>query len=142
MNKPILASILKSRPVCALVLGAVALQLALVNSGLPGWQSPIHTVLGIPGPGCGLTRATITLMDGNWRASLRFHAFAPFLMAALSLIAIATVLPASLRDKVVTVVKGLERRTGVTAFLLIGLVIYWLARLLIMNKTFINLVAS
>lgn len=125
-----------------MVLGAAALQLALVNSGLPGWQSPIHTVLGIPDPGCGLTRATIALLDGDWRAALKFHAFAPFLIVALTLITLATVFPTSLRDKLITVVEGLERRTGVTALLLIGLLIYWLARLLIMNKAFIYLVAS
>lgn len=118
------------------------MQLVLVSSGLPGWQSPIHMVLGIPDPGCGLSRATVALLRGNWTASLTFHAFAPFFVAALSLIAITTVLPSRLRDKVAAVVEGLERHTGLTAFLLIGLVIYWLGRLLIMGEAFINLVAS
>jgi hypothetical protein len=142
LNKPILTSILQSRVLCAMILGVTVLQLVLVGSGLPGWQSPIHTVLGIPDPGCGLSRATVALLSGNWRSSLTFHAFAPFLVAALSLIAITTVLPARLHDKAVTVVEGLETQTGLTAFLLIGLVIYWLARLLIMGEAFINLVAG
>lgn len=141
MNRPILASILKSRAACAMITGAAALQLTLASYGLPGWQSPIHKVLGIPDPGCGLTRAIKALLRGDWRESLTFHAFAPFFIAALSLIAIAAVLPQVVRDKVAAVVEGLELRTGLTGYFLIGLVLYWLARLLIMRESFIRLVA-
>jgi hypothetical protein len=73
---------------------------------------------------------------------LTFHAFAPLFVVALTLIAINTILPSWPRDKIVAWVEGIERRTGLTAILLIGLVAYWLARLLVLRESFINLIAG
>ncbi len=140
--KPILASILNNRIGCAMITGASILQLGLVSAKLPAWQSPIHAVFGIPDPGCGLSRAIVALLRGDWRTSLTFHAFAPLFVVALSLIAITAVLPQRPRDKIVALIEDVERHTGLTALLLIGLVIYWLARLLILRGAFINLVAG
>jgi len=139
--QPILASILNNRLVCAMITGASIIQVGLVSAGLPGWKSPIHELLGIPDPGCGLTRAIAALLRGNWRTSLTFHAFAPLFVIALGLIAISLFLPLQLREKIVDQVRVLEQRTGLTAFLLIGLIIYWLARLLILREAFLALVA-
>lgn len=52
----------------------------------------------------------------------------------------AAILPPGMRDKVIAWIETLEHRTGLTAFLLIGLVIYWLARLLILREAFLRLV--
>jgi len=125
-----------------MITGASILQLGLVSAKLPAWQSPIHAVFGIPDPGCGLSRAIVALLRGDWRTSLTFHAFAPLFVVALSLIAITAVLPQRPRDKIVALIEDVERHTGLTALLLIGLVIYWLARLLILRGAFINLVAG
>lgn len=139
--QPILASLLNNRLTCALITGASIVQVGLVAAELPGWKSPLHTFLGIPDPGCGLTRAIVALLRGDWRTSLTFHAFAPLFAMALGLIAVTTFLPAELQKKLVVLVEGLEQRTGLTAFLLIALIIYWLARLLILREAFIALVA-
>ena len=142
LRKPLLASILKNRTACAVITGAAILQLSLVSAGLPGWQSPIHSVLGLPDPGCGLSRAIIALLRGDWRTSLTYHAFAPFFVAALTLIAIVAVLPHEPRVKITAWVEGWEYHTGLTAIFLISLVIYWLARLLIMREAFLNLITG
>jgi hypothetical protein len=140
--KPILASILNNRSACALITGATILQLGLVSAGLPAWQSPTHMVFGIPDPGCGLSRAIVALLRGNWRTSLIFHAFAPLFVVALSLIGITTFLPRGPRDKLVALVEALEHRTGLTSIVLIGLMLYWLARLLFMREAFLKLIAG
>ena len=140
--KSILASILKNRVACAMITGASILQLGLVSAGLPGWQSPLHSTFGIPDPGCGLSRAIVALLRGDWRTSLTFHAFAPLFVVALSLIAITTILPPRSRDKIVTFIEYWERQTGLTAISLIGLIIYWVARMLIMREAFFKLVAG
>ncbi len=139
---PILASILNNRVACALITGATTLQLGLVSVDLPAWQSPSHAVFGLPDPGCGLSRAIVALLRGEWRTSLTFHAFAPLFVVALSLVAMTAILPRGPRDKLVALVEYLERRTGLTAILLIGLVVYWLARLLFMREAFLKLVAG
>jgi len=142
LREPILAPILKNRAACVAITAATILQLSLVFAGLPGWRSPIHSILGLPDPGCGLSRAIVALLRGDWRTSLIFHAFAPLFVIALTLITLASVLPHGMRDKVATWIEALERRKGLTAFLLIGLVIYWLARLLVMRDAFLQLVAG
>ncbi|HXV41713.1 MAG TPA: DUF2752 domain-containing protein [Anaerolineae bacterium] len=142
LYQPILAPLLRNRIVCLAITGATILHLTLVIAGLPSWYSPAHYVFGLPDPGCGLSRAIVALLRGDWQTSLTFHAFAPLFVVALALIAINTILPAWPKDKIVAWVEGIERRTGLTAILLIGLVVYWLARLLVLRESFINLIAG
>lgn len=139
-RRPILAQLLKNRPTCATITGATMVHLSLVMAGLPSWRSPFHSVFGIPDPGCGLSRAIVALLRADWTTAVTFHAFAPLFVIALILIALSVVLPRWLRDKAAAWVAELERRTGLTAILLVGLVVYWLARLLLIGNTFINLI--
>lgn len=134
--------ILKDRLVCLIITGATVLQLALVASSLPGWRSPILSFFGVPDPGGGLTRAIVALLRGDWQTSLTFHAFAPFFVVALTLIAMVAVLPSALNDRIIAWVEEVEGRTGLTAILLVGLVIYWLARLFILREAYIMLIAG
>lgn len=142
MFKPILAPILKDRIARSMITGVSILQLSLVSAKLPAWHSPFHAVFGIPDPGCGLSRAIVALLRGDWQTSLTFHAFAPFFVIALSLIAVATLLPQQARDKLVALVETLEARTGLISLGLIGLVVYWLARLVFMREAFFTLIAG
>jgi len=123
------------------ITSATILQLSLSALGLPAWRSPLHSTFGIPDFGCGLSRAILALLRGDWQTSWTFHAFAPFFVAALILVALAAILPHLVRDKIVAWVERMERRTGLTTILLTGLVLYWLARLLIMREAFILLVS-
>lgn len=142
LRTPILASLLKNRTVCLAVTGATILQLNLVALGLPGWRSPILSFFGVPDPGGGLTRAIVALLRGDWQTSLTFHAFAPFFVVALTLIAMAAILPSSLNDRIMACVEEVEGRTGLTAILLVGLVVYWLVRLFILREAYITLIAG
>jgi hypothetical protein len=139
---PILASLLKNRAICLAVSGAAILQLSLVALGLPGWRSPILFFSGVPDPGGGLTRAILALLEGDWQTSLTFHAFASFFVVALVLIAMAAILPSPLKDRIIAWVEEVEGRMGLTAILLVGLVIYWLARLFILREAYISLMAG
>jgi hypothetical protein len=46
-------------------------------------------LLGLPCPGCGMTRALAHLAKGEWRAALAVHPFAPLLAAELLLVWLA-----------------------------------------------------
>jgi hypothetical protein len=61
-------------------------------------------------------------------------------MIAVMLITLATVLPHKQRAWVIEHFEWVERRTGITAILLIGLMLYWLVRLLVFPEAFINLI--
>jgi len=133
---PVFSSILRNRKLLLALLVATAIQLGLVSAHLPGWPCPFARVLGFPCPGCGLTRATLLLFRGEWRESIAFHAFAPLFLVALTITLAATVAPERSRDWLIPTIESIERRTGITNFLLLGLILYWLARLLIMRSAF------
>src|SRR5262245_13922973 len=128
--RPVLATILRDRRLGSAICGAALLQLLLTLFGLPGWSCPIFHAFGIPCPGCGLTRATLFLVHGDWKQSLIMHAYAPVLIIALAIITFCTVLPRTQVEQIVVKTESFERYTGITFILLSGLILYWLARLL------------
>jgi hypothetical protein len=129
--EPILAPLLAERRAMLLVLAASALQVGLVATGLPAWPCPVKTFLGIPCPGCGLSTAVVYLLHGKWENGLRSHAFAPFFLFGFVLAAAISALPGDTRRQAVSGVARFEQRTGIVAFLLLGLVAYWVLRLLL-----------
>jgi len=72
----------------------------------------------------------VSLLQGEWRAALSTHAFAPVLLLGFILMAVIAVLPGRLNRGAVRRIAALERRTGIVTFVLLGLVVYWGIRLL------------
>ncbi|MCU1366840.1 MAG: hypothetical protein JWN39_2479 [Ilumatobacteraceae bacterium] len=71
---------------CALVGAAVYVAVAdptASGTHLPG--CPLYELTGIYCPGCGLTRATHSLLRGNLRAALGYNLLLPFFLAAIAL---------------------------------------------------------
>lgn len=137
----LIASLMRSRSLLLALLIAALLQLSLTACALPGWPCPLFVATGIPCPGCGLTRATVALFHGEWRASLTLHAFAPILAATLPLL-IGGLLPARPRQRLIDLVEAFEQKTGLTGIVAVGLILYWLARLLFFRESFIRLIAG
>jgi hypothetical protein len=137
-STPILAQVLERRATGLVIGAAVALHLGLMRFELPAWQCTVREALGIPCPGCGLSRAIDALLHGHWQAALARHAFAPVILVALALIIGMALLPESLRRPGIAAVARLERRTGLTALLLVALMLYWLTRLLVFRSAFID----
>ena len=135
-----LSPLLRSRAVALALSAMAAAQVALVWAGLPAWPCPLMHALGVPCPGCGLSRASAALLRGDLAAALSLHAFAPVLPLALVIVVGAALLPEGRRLALLAGVERVERRTGVTAVLAAGLVCYWLARLIFTPEAFIRLV--
>jgi hypothetical protein len=109
--------------------GFGVLQVGLHLAGLPGWACPFKAVFGIPCPGCGLTAAMDQLLHGNLRAAVQTHAFAPVFLLAFLVILAAALLPKPLRDRLVAGIARFEIHTGITAWVLSALILYWGIRL-------------
>ena len=122
------------------IWGLATLQLVLFSTGLPGWPCPILNLFGVPCPGCGLTRAISSLVHGDLHASFSFHAFAPIFLAGIVMAGVSGVLPEKAREPLVDTVETFERRTGITLFIMIGLILYWLLRLLLFPAQFVQLI--
>ncbi len=140
LGTPVFSSILQSRLAGVTLTGAAVIQLGLVSLHLPSWPCPFLSITGVPCPGCGLSRAIVALLQGDWQTSLTLHAYAPIFVIGIVLIALTTVLPYKLRGGLIERFEWVERRTGVTAILLVGLILYWLVRLLVFPQAFINLI--
>lgn len=125
---PVMSPLLQNRWVILIFAGIGVVQLALTIAGLPGWQCPIRAVFGVTCPGCGLTTAIALLLKGSWQMSVQTHAFAPLSLIILILMLAAITLPAAYLNKISERVARLERKTGITAIILLSMVIYWLLR--------------
>lgn len=139
---PTISPILRDRKLTLVILGSTALLLALFASGFVGWQCPFLHFVGVPCPGCGLTRATYWLLRGDLRTSITYHAFAPMFLASLLLVTSAGVLPNGARRALVNRLEVWEKRTGFVLFLVGALLLYWVARLVLLDSRFVQLISS
>lgn len=125
---PVLAPLLLNRRLIGIFLSVGVTQLILVATGLNGWQCPIKSTSGIICPGCGLTTAMNLLVRGQWATAVGMHAYAPIFMAILASMVAAILLPVVYLKKFSAAVAILERKTGITAIMMLGMVLYWLLR--------------
>lgn len=91
---------------------------------------PSKSMLGIPCPGCGLTRATEALMTGDVSAMLRLHPMAPFLtpVAVFSVIRASAISAGLMKSSRLDPLGRLPNWFWVSALVvLLGL---WIARML------------
>ena len=135
-----LSPLFRQRNVALGLCGLGIAQLGLFSLGLPGWPCPFLNLFGVPCPGCGLTRAITLLAHGDVYAALVFHAFAPLFLAGIFLSGISSLLPQKKREPLVDRLEDIERRTGLSAIILVGLVLYWLTRLLFFHTAFVQLI--
>jgi protein-S-isoprenylcysteine O-methyltransferase Ste14 len=80
------------------------------------------------------------LLKGEVQASIKFHAFAPIFVLLIALLIICTLLPRPVTDPLINKAETLERRTGITIIILGGLILYWLARLVLFPTAFAQLI--
>lgn len=140
LKVPIFAQILESRPTSMLIVGAAVVHGGLNLMGLPSWECPIRHTLGVPCPGCGLSRAIGSLLHGDWQTAMTYHAFAPIFLASLIFMGMVLLLPAVPRQRVVDWTRLFEIRTGLVAVGLVGLMIYWVIRLVFFREAFFLLI--
>ena len=131
LTKPVFAELMGERHLAPWLGGIAAIQIGLVALGLPGWPCPLLMATGHACPGCGLTRAAVALLRGQWQTALTLHAFAPIFLAFSVGIGLSWLLPKVQRSRLIDFVAKLESRTGLTAILFIIFLLYWLIRLLV-----------
>jgi hypothetical protein len=126
---PLLGPLMQRRWIVALLSTAVCAMVALSTIGANIWHCPLRSTLGVPCPGCGLTRAMVQLIQGNWETAISLHAFAPIVLTMGILVAAGSALPARLRKTLVARLTDFERRTGITALLILSALAYWILRI-------------
>jgi hypothetical protein len=125
---------------CRALVTMAGLHFLLVSVGLSSWPCPIRHGLGIPCPGCGITRAMLALIRGDWLTAITIHAFAPMAWVIVFLIGLGAILPTHVRRMVGNRLAQVEQRTGLTLVLLLFMMVYWLVRLIFFKESFYALV--
>jgi hypothetical protein len=123
----LLTSLFERPQLCGWILGAGVIHVALAATPLGGWRCPLHEATNWPCPGCGLGRAAVLLLRGEWRESLRLHAFAGVLLLTLAVLGLG-LWPGAPGAKVRAGMRRMEERTWLVPAGLVALIIYWLAR--------------
>jgi NhaP-type Na+/H+ or K+/H+ antiporter len=107
----------------------------------PAMTCPVMQLFKVPCPGCGASRACADLLHGRWREMARMHAFAPALVLAILLFWAAAVAGQAAREWLIGAVDRLERKTALPTLMLVGLILYWVGRLVYAPAEFMRLVA-
>lgn len=128
---PVLAPVMQSRWIVVLLGSVAVFQITLTAVGLTAWQCPLKSNLGMACPGCGLTRAIVLLAQGQWQASMHLHAFAPIALGIGLLLLAGSLLPGGLRHRAAEHLAAFEKRTGIAAWLILSVLIYWIGRMMI-----------
>ena len=70
MFRPLLAPMIEERQIALIMAAVVVLQVGFTAAGITVWRCPIKAVSGISCPGCGLSRAMVQLVSGDWRSAM------------------------------------------------------------------------
>ena len=127
---PVLGPLMQKRWIIVLLAALTIVQVALTAAGTIAWQCPLKSTLGVVGPGCGLTRAMVLFAQGHWQAAIDLHAFAPIFFIIGIFLVIGSGLPAGPQQKIAYRIAAFERRTGIVALLILGILAYWILRII------------
>lgn len=134
MTFPVIASMLRSRAMCAGLVGLLGLQVALSAAGVRFMDCHLLKTTGVPCPGCGLTRGAVATARLDLHAVWHFNVFGPLALLVVGLMFLGAVLPNRQRLALASVVGTIERKTGITNSCFILLWVYWLARLALIGQ--------
>jgi len=72
------------------------------------------------------------LIKGDWQSAIHTHAFAPVFLFAIVLMGIVSILPKNIHRKAVLQIAAIEKHTAFAAYILFGIMIYWIFRLFVL----------
>lgn len=127
---PVMGPLMQNRWIIVLLAALTAVQVALTAAVTIAWQCPVKSTFGVICPGCGLTRAMVLFAQGNWKAAIDLHAFAPVFFGIGIFLAIGSILPAGLQHKIAYRIAAVERRTAFVALLILSILAYWILRII------------
>jgi|HigsolmetaAR202D_1030399.scaffolds.fasta_scaffold00023_21 Protein of unknown function (DUF2752). len=123
-----LTAMVRDRFAARVILTFAGVHGTLVAAGLPSLPCPLLHSVGIPCPGCGISRACIALLRGDWQEMATLHFFAPLVMVVLALLVFAAFLPDSRRSAFIDLVRRFEQHTAAGLILFIVFIAYWIFR--------------
>ena len=122
------AYLVRERKLGLAMLGGGLVYFALAICGVDLMPCPLLKVTGLPCPGCGMTRACLAMLQGNWAEVWHLNPFGPVFAVFWAVVAVGVALPQPWRDRFATWLGRFEQRTRWAGWLAGGLAIYGLTR--------------
>lgn len=129
LGRPWLAPLLRQTVLCRALVAAVGVLAMAHVMGFSLFPCYFATLTGLPCPGCGMTRATVALLKGNFRLALAYHPFSPGFMLMGGLMFYCAISPKKWRDPVIRGVSLVENHTRLPSIFLLAVLIYGLLRM-------------
>jgi hypothetical protein len=98
-------------------------------------KCPLRSLTGIPCPTCGMTRAFVSLAQGDFPQAVVHHAFAPFLFLAIAIAIGHITLELWLGHRIHTFYTHLLKKHRIQVSLLLALLGYYAYRLLLLSQS-------
>ena len=92
------------------------------------WKCPFNLVFKMDCPGCGLTRAAVSLLKLNIVEAHNYHPFILFFLSGWLLVAVCFFLPVRYREKISAVIRYLEYKTGFGIIFFVSLAAFGIIR--------------
>jgi hypothetical protein len=70
----------------------------------------------------------VLFSQGNWKAAIDLHAFAPLFLGAGIFLVVASILPAGIQQKIADHISAFERRSGIVCLSMLSILAYWVIR--------------
>lgn len=128
--RPWLAPLMRQRVLCRIMFAAVLGVGGASWLGWSLWPCPFAQVTGLPCHGCGMTRAFLAMLRGEWGAVMRLHPFAPFFALVGGVCSVVSFLPGGLAERLAGKIEIFERKTKLPALVLIFFACFGLLRML------------
>ncbi len=127
---PALAPIVRDGLFCRTLAAAGVIQLMLGTVGRGLVPCPVWELFHAPCPGCGMTRASLALMSGEWGRAMRLNAMAGAFLVGLGVLLVGTFLGSGARARFARRVEAIERRGFPAQAVAIATLLYWIVRLI------------
>ncbi len=123
---PVLAG---NRAVGAACAAGVFFLLLFSKCGYNPWPCPFYSLTKLPCPGCGMTRAFLALMRGEWLEMAHSHPFAPYFLVLGLLCLPGLALSRHRRARWAAKLVRVEEQTGLHALILAMFIGYSMVRM-------------
>ena len=127
--KPWMAPLMRQRALCRWTLVTVLVLFVGSLMSWSLWPCPFAELMELPCPGCGMTRAMMAMLRGDWWLVMRLHPFAPFFALTGGFCGLVSLMPRDIAGRVAAKVEVFERRTRLPALVLLLFACFGLLRM-------------
>lgn len=128
--QPVLAGLLNSRSFLMVCIFVPVVIIALDMLGIFRWKCPTYTVTGLYCPGCGMTRAGMSIIQGDFASAFSHHPFSLLFAMGWIFFLVLLFIPDAQRKDISAKFAKIEEKFPIILMLFIVFLFFGLARVI------------